>query len=206
MITGDGRSLGCRLKEEIVRELQRLALAMEQLAQVEAERDRVIREAKARLEKPAVDCRRRERPGGGADQVAQPTSRGVQPRRSHGSCAPLGQVLIIARLSDRGSLMLKKTSKLLPLLAGALSDPLFVVDVGCSGGLEPALRQFEPKLAGIGFDSLVAEVARLAATETNPNIQYVEAWVDSDGSLVSTDDPGHWWWRSSACAVEDLKR
>ncbi len=58
LITGDGRHLGCRLKEEIVRELQRLALAMEQLVQVEAERDRVIREAKVQLEEPTADCRR----------------------------------------------------------------------------------------------------------------------------------------------------
>jgi transposase len=57
LITGDGRHLGRRLKEEIGRELQRLALVMEQLAPVEAERDRVIREAKALLEEPIADCR-----------------------------------------------------------------------------------------------------------------------------------------------------
>jgi transposase len=59
LITGDGRPLGHRLKAEIIRELQRLALLMQQLAQVEAERDRVIREAKTQLaEEPAADRRR----------------------------------------------------------------------------------------------------------------------------------------------------
>jgi len=58
LVTGDGRHLGRRLEEEIVRELQRLALVMGQLAQVEAERDRVIREAKSRLDEPTADCHR----------------------------------------------------------------------------------------------------------------------------------------------------
>lgn len=41
IITGDGRRLGACLKQEIVRELERLSLVMEQLARVEAERDAV---------------------------------------------------------------------------------------------------------------------------------------------------------------------
>lgn len=43
LLTGDGRRLGPRLREEIVRELRRLNLVMEQLAVIEAERDAVAR-------------------------------------------------------------------------------------------------------------------------------------------------------------------
>ena len=42
IMTGDGRRLGACLKQEIVRELERLSLVMEQLARVEAERDAVV--------------------------------------------------------------------------------------------------------------------------------------------------------------------
>lgn len=47
LVTGDGRRLGPRLRDEIVRELARLALAMEQLAAVEAERDAIVERASA---------------------------------------------------------------------------------------------------------------------------------------------------------------
>ena len=43
--TGDGRALPARLKAEIMRELQRLELVLKTIAQIEAERDRVIKEA-----------------------------------------------------------------------------------------------------------------------------------------------------------------
>ena len=42
IMTGDGRCLGACLKQEILRELERLSLVMEQLARVEAERDAVV--------------------------------------------------------------------------------------------------------------------------------------------------------------------
>ncbi|MER9311119.1 transposase [Mesorhizobium australicum] len=42
IVTGDGRRLGACLKQEIVRELDRLSLVMEQLSRVEAERDAVV--------------------------------------------------------------------------------------------------------------------------------------------------------------------
>ncbi len=48
ILTGDGRSLGHRLKRELVRELARLALVMAQLEQVEAERDAVVEEGRRR--------------------------------------------------------------------------------------------------------------------------------------------------------------
>lgn len=42
LVTGDGRHLGSCLRREIVRELERLSLVMEQLTRVEAERDAVV--------------------------------------------------------------------------------------------------------------------------------------------------------------------
>lgn len=47
VVTGDGRPLGPRLRDEITRELVRLALTMEQLAAVEAERDAIVERASA---------------------------------------------------------------------------------------------------------------------------------------------------------------
>lgn len=43
LVTGDGRPIGPCLKREILRELERLALVMRQIAQVEADRDAVAR-------------------------------------------------------------------------------------------------------------------------------------------------------------------
>jgi transposase len=49
IVTGDGRPLGARLKREIVRELDRLALAMKQMTQVEAERDAIVAEGREQM-------------------------------------------------------------------------------------------------------------------------------------------------------------
>src|SRR6266403_1963170 len=43
--TGDGRALPARLKAEIARELQRLELVVEMIAEIEAERDAIVKEA-----------------------------------------------------------------------------------------------------------------------------------------------------------------
>src|SRR5215831_19091658 len=43
--TGDGRALPARLKAEMVRELQRLELVLKMIAQIEAERDAIVKEA-----------------------------------------------------------------------------------------------------------------------------------------------------------------
>lgn len=47
LVSGDGRRLGPRLRDEIVRELARLAPTMERLAAVEAERDAIVERAQA---------------------------------------------------------------------------------------------------------------------------------------------------------------
>ena len=60
IVTGDERPLGPCLKREIMRELERLALVMRQIEQVEAERDAVVREcgAEAGHRAPAMEPKR----------------------------------------------------------------------------------------------------------------------------------------------------
>lgn len=58
LMTGDGRALGTCLKREIVRELDRLKLVIQQIEQVEAERDAVVQE---RTQQP--DAIERPEPG-----------------------------------------------------------------------------------------------------------------------------------------------
>ena len=52
-----------------------------------------------------------------------------------------------------------------------------LLDVGCSGGIDPRWRAFGPRLRAIGIDASRAECARLAAGEKNPEIEYVPAFV-----------------------------
>ena len=52
-----------------------------------------------------------------------------------------------------------------------------LLDVGCSGGIERRWRVFEPRLRALGIDASEAECRRLAACETNPDIEYLAAFV-----------------------------
>ena len=62
-------------------------------------------------------------------------------------------------------------------VAAALDSPFRLLDIGCSGGLDPRWRAFGPKLQAIGIDASKAECARLARTETQPGIEYVPTFV-----------------------------
>jgi len=55
--------------------------------------------------------------------------------------------------------------------------PFTLIDVGCSGGLSPLWRHFEPSLRAFAVDPVVAECARLAAAEKNPAVRYIPAFV-----------------------------
>ena len=59
-----------------------------------------------------------------------------------------------------------------------VDDPLFVVDVGASGGIDSYWREFGDQLRAIGFDPLVAEVRRLNE-RAPPHVRYEAAWVTS---------------------------
>jgi Methyltransferase FkbM domain len=56
-------------------------------------------------------------------------------------------------------------------------DPFVLVDVGCGLGIDPAWRLFGDQLHAYGVDPQVEEIARLAASETNPNVHYDAAFV-----------------------------
>ncbi len=64
------------------------------------------------------------------------------------------------------------------LVADALgTTPFRLLDVGCSGGLDPRWRAFGPRLEAIAIDASRAECARLARAETLPGVQYVPTFV-----------------------------
>jgi hypothetical protein len=64
------------------------------------------------------------------------------------------------------------------LVAGGLGDDRFsLLDVGCSGGIDPRWRAFGPRLRAIGIDASLAECERLRKAESSPDIEYVAAFV-----------------------------
>jgi hypothetical protein len=64
-----------------------------------------------------------------------------------------------------------------PFVASALESPFRLLDIGCSGGLDPRWRAFGPKLQAIAIDASKAECARLAKAEAQPGIEYVATFV-----------------------------
>ncbi len=54
---------------------------------------------------------------------------------------------------------------------------LGLVDIGVSGGLNPAWRHWKSKLFAIGVDAIEDEVARLTEIEPNRNVRYIAARV-----------------------------
>jgi FkbM family methyltransferase len=57
------------------------------------------------------------------------------------------------------------------------SSPFFLLDVGCSGGIERRWDLFGDHLRAIGFDPLVAEIDRLNSLNPYPEVRYVAAFV-----------------------------
>lgn len=58
--------------------------------------------------------------------------------------------------------------------AGVLDGADFLlVDVGASGGIDALWQAFHPRLHAVGFDPLIAEVARLNAAAP-PGIRYID--------------------------------
>lgn len=56
-------------------------------------------------------------------------------------------------------------------------SPFFLLDVGCSGGIDSVWRRLGDRLRAVGFDPLVAEVERLNDANTHPGIRYEAASV-----------------------------
>lgn len=53
-----------------------------------------------------------------------------------------------------------------------------LVDVGCSGGIAGYWRQIEDYLFALGIDPLVSEIERLNTAEQNPNVLYIDGYVE----------------------------
>lgn len=63
-------------------------------------------------------------------------------------------------------------------VAGSLRSEHFTfVDVGCSGGIDPAWRVFGDRLRVVAFDASVDECERLSSEETHPHIRYMAGFV-----------------------------
>lgn len=98
------------------------------------------------------------------------------------------------------------------LLAGAARESIFtLVDVGCSGGIDPGWRVYGPRLKAFGFDPSVHEIARLSAAEDNPQVRYVAGFVGlPDGHPCKGAVVEPWrvdpWTRLSACRTQALQR
>jgi len=64
------------------------------------------------------------------------------------------------------------------LIAKSLgTEPFSLVDVGCSGGIDPKWRVFEPNLRILGIDASEAECRRLSALERNADATYVAGFA-----------------------------
>ena len=70
------------------------------------------------------------------------------------------------------------------------------VDIGCSGGILQIFHTLKHKLRCLAVDASVGEVKRLQAANTNPNIQYIDAFVDLPQShpayAMFKDAPANW--------------
>jgi hypothetical protein len=96
---------------------------------------------------------------------------------------------------------------------GALdNEPFVLVDVGCSGGVDPGWRSYGDRLVAFGFDPNQSEVDRLRAAETNPNVTYIPAFVGlrADHPFLLSGGSDYWsrnpWDRLSTKWAGDLLR
>lgn len=72
-------------------------------------------------------------------------------------------------------------------VAQSLGDARFsLLDVGCSGGIDPRWRAFGARLRALAIDASVVECERLAKAETNPDVEYLAAFV-SDSPTATID-------------------
>jgi hypothetical protein len=60
---------------------------------------------------------------------------------------------------------------------GLKTEPFALVDVGCSGGIDPRWRVFEPHLKVLGVDASEAECRRLADLERHASAEYVAGFA-----------------------------
>ena len=99
-------------------------------------------------------------------------------------------------------------------VAGSLTLERFTfVDVGCSGGIDPAWRVFGERLRAVAFDASVDECDRLTASEDHPDVKYIAGFVglpsDAPFARLATGKPRYvrnLFPRSSAGRMAELQR
>ena len=79
-------------------------------------------------------------------------------------------------LMDYTSAFTKMTRSLVEKKTFA-AQPFTLLDVGCSGGISPFWRIFDPSLVALGIDPVVNECERLNAKEVSSNVRYRPAFV-----------------------------
>jgi FkbM family methyltransferase len=95
-------------------------------------------------------------------------------------------------------------TRLLVQRGAFLDDPVFVVDVGASGGIESYWSEFHGQLIAVGFDPLIAEVDRLNALAPR-GVRYVAAWVTCASPGTPEDSPTtQFFARTSAVRAAEL--
>ncbi len=78
-----------------------------------------------------------------------------------------------------GTMLAAMSTSFADLVAASLKAERFtLVDIGCSGGLEPAWRVFGEKFRAVGFDASIDECRSLMARESHPDVKYVAGFVD----------------------------
>lgn len=87
------------------------------------------------------------------------------------------------------------------MASGAYSEaPMRVADVGCAGGIEAHWRVFSPHLRAIGFDPMLAEVARLNDAEQDAGVHYVDAFIKQPGWPADTNEGSNLFFHRSSTA------
>lgn len=92
---------------------------------------------------------------------------------------------------------------------------LFLVDVGCRGGLPPEVAAWPGEVIGVGADPDSAEISRLARASRWPGMSWVSAWIEShDGgdALPGGMSRAEWrswnnrtWRRTSSCVAQTVE-
>lgn len=109
------------------------------------------------------------------------------------------------------TLVYTKMTRMLVDMKILASQPFILLDIGCSGGIAPFWRIFEPSLVALGIDPVVAECQRLNAQEINSKVRYQSAFVGlpDDHPFVEKragNEPwgGNPWNRLSAQSAADI--
>ena len=94
--------------------------------------------------------------------------------------------------------IIRPTTLFLQHVAGVLSGNFTLVDIGCSGGIDPTWRAWGSSLRAFGFDPNLAEIERLTAAESLPGVKYIAAFIGPRPNDPSTAQmrSGTYWERN----------